>query len=144
MDGSRWVRYQGRRFFLPVRVLRHVFRGKVLDLLRQAFLKGELSFHGRLKSLAQERNFRRLLASTKRNPGWFTPSRLSAVPRSSQITLVEVDPPLSASVGPDALERRKRSDHLSQSGLSSDEKYLGRKQRVRGAVNDGIGIEPTR
>ena len=68
LDRSRWVRCQGRRFFLPVRVLRHVFRGKVLDLLRQAFLKGELSFHGRLKSLAQERNFRRLLASTKRKP----------------------------------------------------------------------------
>ena len=68
LDGSRWVRCKGQRFFLPVRVLRHVFRGKVLDLLRQAFLKGELSFHGRLKSLAQERNFRRLLASTKRKP----------------------------------------------------------------------------
>ena len=68
LDGSRWVRCKGRRFFLPIRVLRHVFRGKVLDLLRQAFLKGELSFHGRLKSLAQERNFRRLLASTKRKP----------------------------------------------------------------------------
>ena len=68
LDGSRWVPTKGKRFFLPVRVLRHVFRGKVLDLLRQAFLKGELSFHGRLKSLAQERNFRRLLASTKRKP----------------------------------------------------------------------------
>ena len=68
LDGSRWVRCKGRRFFLPVRVLRHVFRGKVLDLLRQAFLKGELLFHGRLKSLAQEGNFRRLLASTKRKP----------------------------------------------------------------------------
>ena len=68
LDGSRWVRCKGRRFFLPVRVLRHVFRGKVLDLLRQAFLKGKLSFHGQLQHLAQERNFRRLLASTKRKP----------------------------------------------------------------------------
>ena len=68
LDGSRWVRCKGRRFFLPVRVLRHVFRGKVLDLLRQAFLKGKLSFHGQLQPLAQERNFRRLLASTKRKP----------------------------------------------------------------------------
>ena len=68
LHGFRWVRCKGRRFFLPVRVLRHVFRGKVLDLLRQAFLQGELSFHGRLKSLSQERDFRRLLASTKRKP----------------------------------------------------------------------------
>ena len=66
LDGSRWVRTKGKSFFLPARVLRHVFQGKVLDLLRQAFLKGELRFHGQLRHLAQERHFRRLLASTKR------------------------------------------------------------------------------
>ena len=68
LDGSRWVRCKGRRFFLPVGVLRQVFRAKVLDHLRRAFLKGELSFHGQLQHLAKERNFRRLLASTKRKP----------------------------------------------------------------------------
>ena len=59
---------RGRRFFLPVRVLRQVFQGKVLDHLRRAFLNGKLSFHGQLQHLAKERNFRRLLASTKRKP----------------------------------------------------------------------------
>ena len=68
LDSSRWVRLKGRRFFLPVRVLRQVFRAKVLDHLRRAFLRGQLSFHGRLQHLAPERNFRRLLASTKRKP----------------------------------------------------------------------------
>ena len=68
LDGSRWVRCKGRRFFLPVRVLRQLFQGKVLDHLRRAFLNGELSFHGQLQHLAKERNFRRLLASTKRKP----------------------------------------------------------------------------
>ncbi len=68
LDGSRWVRSKCKRFLLPARVLRQLFRAKVLDHLRRAFLKGELSFHGRLKHLAQERNFRRLLASTKRKP----------------------------------------------------------------------------
>ncbi|MGK2942912.1 MAG: IS91 family transposase [Immundisolibacter sp.] len=68
LDGSGWVRPKGKRFLLPARVLRHVFRAKVLDRLRQAFLQGELSFQGRLTHWAQERNFRRLLASTKRTP----------------------------------------------------------------------------
>ena len=68
LDGSRWVRCKGRRFFLPVGVLRQVFRAKVLDHLRRAFLKGELSFQGQLQHLAKERNLRRLLASTKRKP----------------------------------------------------------------------------
>ena len=67
-DGSRWVPTKGKRFFLPVRVLRQLFRAKVLDHLRRAFLKGELSFHGPLKHGAQERNFRRRLAATKRKP----------------------------------------------------------------------------
>ena len=70
-DGSRWVRCKGRRFFLPVRVLRQVFRAKVLDHLRRAFLKGELSFHGQLQHWAPERHgpeVRRRLASTKRKP----------------------------------------------------------------------------
>jgi len=82
LDGSRWVRCKGRRFFLPVRMLRQVFRGKVLDHLRRAFLNGKLSFHGQLQHLAKERNFRRLLVSTKRTPWWSTPSRRLAVPRS--------------------------------------------------------------
>ena len=39
-------------FFLPVRVLSRVFRGKFLDLLRQAFEDGRLVFPGRLAELA--------------------------------------------------------------------------------------------
>ena len=35
-------------FFLPVRVLSRVFRGKFLALLRHAFDQGKLSFHGKL------------------------------------------------------------------------------------------------
>jgi hypothetical protein len=52
-DGTRWV---GCRpgFFLPVRVLSRVFRGKFIDLLRRAFLAGKL--HG-LGADALERLF---------------------------------------------------------------------------------------
>jgi hypothetical protein len=38
-------------FFLPVRVLSRVFRGKFLDLLRQAFVAGEIVFPAKLAPL---------------------------------------------------------------------------------------------
>jgi hypothetical protein len=63
--GSRWV--AGRDdFFLPVRVLSRVFRGKFLSGLRTAFRRGRLRFHGRLAALARPRRFDRLLAETVR------------------------------------------------------------------------------
>jgi hypothetical protein len=59
-DGSRWV--SGRPdFFLPVRVLSRVFRGKFLALLRIAFRNGTLRFHGRLQSLAAPSLFDKFL-----------------------------------------------------------------------------------
>ena len=42
-DGTRWVASPGN-FFLPVRVLSRVFRGKFLAGLRAAFARGELRF----------------------------------------------------------------------------------------------------
>jgi hypothetical protein len=48
-------------FFLPVRVLSRVFRGKYLQLLHAAFDKGQLVFHGRLGPLAQPRGFAALV-----------------------------------------------------------------------------------
>jgi hypothetical protein len=42
-DGTRWVASPGN-FFLPVRVLSRVFRGKFLAGLRAAFARGELHF----------------------------------------------------------------------------------------------------
>jgi hypothetical protein len=48
----RWL--AGRPgFFLPVRVLSRVFRGKYLALVRQAQAAGELSWHGELAGLAE-------------------------------------------------------------------------------------------
>jgi hypothetical protein len=44
-DGSRWVPCRPG-FFLPVRVLGRLFRGRFLALLRAAFDGGKLSFHG--------------------------------------------------------------------------------------------------
>jgi hypothetical protein len=44
-------------FFLPVRVLSRVFRGKYLALLRQAQAAGKLSSHGELAGLAEASAF---------------------------------------------------------------------------------------
>lgn len=48
-------------FFLPVRVLSRVFRGKFVHLLRKAFQKGELTFHGDLVGYQTPCAFERLL-----------------------------------------------------------------------------------
>ena len=59
-DGSHWV-HPPAGFFLPVRVLSKVFRGKFVAGLKRLFRKGELSFHGSLKSLADAKSFHRFL-----------------------------------------------------------------------------------
>jgi hypothetical protein len=60
-DGSRWVSCRPG-FFLPVRVLSRLFRGKFLALLKAAFDRGGLTFHGRIANLAEPGEFRRMLA----------------------------------------------------------------------------------
>lgn len=56
-DRTRWI--PGRdRFFLPVKVLSRVFRGKFVAKLRMAFHRGELRFPGRLADLAEPAAFR--------------------------------------------------------------------------------------
>jgi hypothetical protein len=67
-DGSRWISCRPG-FFLPVRVLGRLFRGKFLALLKAAFDGGRLSFHGKLASLAEPAEFRRNLADTA-NTEW--------------------------------------------------------------------------
>ena len=52
LDGERWVACSPG-FFLPVRVLSSVFRGKFLDLTRRAFADGKLEFQGELSKLEQ-------------------------------------------------------------------------------------------
>jgi hypothetical protein len=48
----RWVACRSG-FFLPVRVLSRVFRGKFLDGLKDLFAKGQLRLPGRLQTLAE-------------------------------------------------------------------------------------------
>jgi hypothetical protein len=64
-DESRWI--AGRDdYFLPVPILRCVFRGRFLSGLRTAFQKGRLRFPGRLAALARPARFHRLLDETVR------------------------------------------------------------------------------
>ncbi len=59
-DGARWI-HSRKDYFLPVRVLSRVFRGKFIDLLKRAYHKGKLTFHGNLKPLEQSQQFQRWL-----------------------------------------------------------------------------------
>jgi len=52
LDHTHWIPSR-ERFFLPIHVLRRVFRGKFVAGLRQAFQLGQLNFHGDLTLLAQ-------------------------------------------------------------------------------------------
>jgi hypothetical protein len=65
LDGSRWIACRPG-FFLPVRILSRVFRGKFLARLRAAFDRGDLAFHGQLAALANPGEFQRRLAASAR------------------------------------------------------------------------------
>lgn len=56
-DHARWIR-SSHCFFLPIKVLSRVFRGKFAAGLKAAFHSGDLHFHGTLLHLAEPRTFR--------------------------------------------------------------------------------------
>jgi hypothetical protein len=55
-DHSRWISSRPS-FFLPVKVLSRVFRGKFVARLNTAFREGKIEFHGHLIPLAEPRTF---------------------------------------------------------------------------------------
>jgi hypothetical protein len=66
-DGTRWISARGS-FFLPVRVLSRLFRGKFLAYLREAIDHGRLKFQGKLAGLedqAERKSFFRSLWRTE-------------------------------------------------------------------------------
>ena len=56
LDHRQWIKSRSR-FFLSIKVLRRVFRGKFVAGLQQAFQSGRLSFRGNLVALAQPKTF---------------------------------------------------------------------------------------
>ena len=67
-DHSRWVHPQ-HHFFLPVRVLSRVFRGKFVAGLKRLFRQKKLRFHGHLQHLVEAKLFHRFLRQLFR-PDW--------------------------------------------------------------------------
>src|SRR4029079_15686884 len=65
LDGSRWVAGSDD-FFLPVRVLSRVSRGKFLSGLRAAFKRGKLRFPGDLAPSERSDRFNALLSEVVR------------------------------------------------------------------------------
>ncbi len=65
-DGLRWVACRDR-FFLPVRVLSKVFRGKFIAMLRKANRSNKLRLHGQLTGLRQPEEFERLVSAAVRD-----------------------------------------------------------------------------
>ena len=66
-DGSRWVSCR-KGFFIPVRVMSALFRGKFLDLLKKCFTSGDLIFLGSISHLKERgpfESFRRHLYHKK-------------------------------------------------------------------------------
>jgi len=59
-DHTRWISSRSN-FFLPVKVLSRVFRGKFTAELRRAFRAKQLAFYGECLPLADEKSFRRFL-----------------------------------------------------------------------------------
>ena len=59
-DHTRWISSRSN-FFLPVKVLSRVFRGKFCAGLRRAFHASQLAFFGECLPLADESNFSRFL-----------------------------------------------------------------------------------
>lgn len=70
-DGDRWIFVKKSRkrkdFFLPVRVMSRVFRGKFLEQLKAAHRKGELKFHGDFAHLNELQQLEKLLNRTVRD-----------------------------------------------------------------------------
>jgi Putative transposase/Transposase zinc-binding domain len=56
LDHTHWIKSRSR-FFLSIKVLRRVFRGKFVAGLKQAFQSGRLQFHGKLAPLSLPKTF---------------------------------------------------------------------------------------
>ena len=67
INGNRWV-HSGKKFFLPVRVLSRVFRGKFLAKLKEAYAQGDLKLLGNNLDLNSKGRFQQLLDTLYQKP----------------------------------------------------------------------------
>lgn len=64
-DTQRWISPRKQKFFLPVKPLGHLFRGKFLAYLSKAFSAGELQFCGRTRELANAVRFAEFVSALR-------------------------------------------------------------------------------
>ena len=60
VDGKRWIGSK-KKFFIPVKVLSRMFRGKFLHYLRKAYKSGKLKFPGMIEDLTGKTAFKNLM-----------------------------------------------------------------------------------
>lgn len=84
-DGHHWIPTRSG-YFLPVKVLARLFRGKFLASLKQAYQTGQLQLTGSTAHLACPQAFKQLLDQLYRQNGSSMPSGRSAVPNRSTVT----------------------------------------------------------
>jgi hypothetical protein len=83
LDGSRWISCP-KGFFVSVKILSKLFRGKFLDYLKNAFQDHRLRFFGNSRNLEKPKEFQKLLDQAYSKPWvWCMPNRPSPDPSRS-------------------------------------------------------------
>jgi len=60
-ETTQYWKYSRKNFFVHVKVLSRVFRGKFISLLKKAYLEKKLKFEGEISPLKQSKKFKQLL-----------------------------------------------------------------------------------
>lgn len=64
-DAKKWISPRKTKFFLPVKPLGHLFRGKFLAYLEEAFAANRLEFYGQLRERAHPLHFAEFVSSLR-------------------------------------------------------------------------------
>jgi hypothetical protein len=62
-EKNRWISCKDK-YFLPIKILSLVFRGKFLKYFEEAFNNNQLEFHGKISVLSDKSNFKELVTKT--------------------------------------------------------------------------------
>jgi len=60
-ETAQYWKHSSKKFFIPVKVISSVFKGKFLALLKEAYFNKQLKLEGEIKSLVLKSNFKALL-----------------------------------------------------------------------------------
>lgn len=64
-DGQSWISTRHQKFFLPVKPLGHLFRGKFLAFLEKAFAAHSLELYGKIRDLAHPVHFAEFVSALR-------------------------------------------------------------------------------